>query len=163
MNTRWNYEKSRTDARNELSTFSGRYYLDTPGNGPTPCYVADPQIRIQGWGANLRTNPIEIENSLKCLGRENILTKPQYCKITTFGKQTMPPSHQLVYPTCDSFLTTEQSRAILPAWLFKEIPQNRYSFLPINPQVNVCKPFQNNLSTRILEKDYFTTQKVHCL
>jgi len=29
----------------------------------------------------------------------------------------------------------------------------------LNPQVNVAIPFQNNLSTRILEKDYFTPKR----
>jgi hypothetical protein len=30
-----------------------------------------------------------------------------------------------------------------------------WAILPLNPQENTCKPFQNNLNTRLLEKDYF--------
>ena len=33
----------------------------------------------------------------------------------------------------------------------------RYDILFLNPQENVCIPFQNNLNTKLLEKDYFTS------
>ena len=33
-----------------------------------------------------------------------------------------------------------------------------WAILPLNPQENTCKPFQNNLNTRILEKDYFVAE-----
>jgi hypothetical protein len=59
-------------------------------------------------------------------------------------------------------LTTNQSRATLPAWLFRDLPQNDFYYLPLNPQENVCFPFQTNLSTRILEKDYFVP-KIECI
>ena len=32
------------------------------------------------------------------------------------------------------------------------------NILPLNPQENVCFPFQNNLSTRIVEKDIFVAK-----
>ena len=34
---------------------------------------------------------------------------------------------------------------------------NGYYHLPLNPQENTCLPFLNNLSTRILEKDYYSS------
>ena len=36
------------------STGTGRYMLNTPGPGCNLCFYTDPQIRLQGWGANLR-------------------------------------------------------------------------------------------------------------
>jgi hypothetical protein len=52
---------------------------------------------------------------------------------------------------------TDQSRATHPAWTFRDKQQMRYDILFLNPQENVCLPFENNLNTTLLEKDYFTT------
>jgi hypothetical protein len=49
----------------------------------------------------------------------------------------------------------EQPRATDPAWTARDLEQSHFSYLHLNPQENVCIPFQNNLSTRILEKDYW--------
>ena len=51
--TRFNYDDSRTKKKLQESTGPGRYSLNMPGNGPTPCFFNDPQIRVQKWGANL--------------------------------------------------------------------------------------------------------------
>ena len=40
-----------------------------------------------------------------------------------------------------------------------DLEQNNFEYPPLNPQVNVCVPFQSNLNTRILEKDYFTPKR----
>ena len=47
----------------------------------------------------------------------------------------------------------------MPAWKIREKKQFRYDYLPRNPQENIFVPFQNNLNTRILEKDYYTKNK----
>jgi hypothetical protein len=49
----------------------------------------------------------------------------------------------------------------MPAWTARDLEQVDWYFLPLNPQENTCFPFENNLSTRILEKDYYV-EKVHC-
>ena len=49
-----------------------------------------------------------------------------------------------------------------PAWWYRDLEQNHNYILPLNPQENTCIPFQNNLNTRILEKDYFVA-KVPCV
>jgi hypothetical protein len=56
------------------------------------------------------------------------------------------------YPTCTPFV--EQPRATNPAWTARDLEQSHFSYLPMNPQEHVCRPFQNNLSTRILQKTY---------
>jgi hypothetical protein len=50
---------------------------------------------------------------------------------------------------------TDQSRATHPAWILRDTTQHRPDYPLFNPQEHVAIPFQNNLSTRILEKDYF--------
>ena len=74
--------------------------------------------------------------------------------------QHATPSQQQAYPTCNPF--TEQSRATHPAWELRDLEQVAWETLPLDPQENTCIPFQNNLSTRILEKDHFVAE-VPCL
>ena len=61
------------------------------------------------------------------------------------------------YPQCDA-LTTDQSRVTNPAWMYKDLEQVDWYYLPKDPQENVLLPFQNNISTRVLEKDYFVRE-----
>ena len=150
-NTRFNYDPCRTIKKLQQSTDPGRYILNVPGNGDKPCYIEDPQIIIQKWGANLRTNCINLESELMGINRRQMgrdcLGKDEYTK-------HIVPSSQIQYPTCNN-LYTEQSRAIMPAWTARDLEQVDWYVLPLNPQENTCMPFINNLNTRILEKDYF--------
>jgi hypothetical protein len=152
--TRFKYDDCRTKKSLQQATDPGRWILNVPGNGDKPCYMEDPQIIPQKWGANLRTNSINLESDLRGVNRylnKDCLGKNEYQKYNV-------PNQAIQYPTC-SQLTTEQSRATNPAWWYRDLPQNDWSYPPLNPQVNVSFPFQNNLSTRILEKDYFTPKR----
>ncbi len=130
------------------STDVGRYILNVPGNGDKPCYMEDPYIRLQGWGGNLRTNSVELENNLRGLNMP--LSRDCVNYKTSAAKVNDAP---IQYPTCTPFV--EQPRATNPAWTARDLEQSHFYYLPLNPQENVCIPFQNNLSTRILEKDYW--------
>jgi hypothetical protein len=149
--TRFNYDESRTKKKLQQSTDPGRWILNVPGNGDKPCYISDPQIISQKWGANLRTNTIQLESELFGIGPNKQYNRDYLANINNPSVTTEP----IEYPTCDN-LYTEQSRAIMPAWTARDLEQSNLYYLPLNPQENVCIPFQNNLSTRILEKDYFT-------
>jgi hypothetical protein len=152
--TRFKYDESRTKKSLQQQTDPGRWILDVPGNGSRPCYIEDPQIIIQKWGANLRTNTINLESDLlgvnrslsrDCLGKDNYLNYNV-------------PNEAISYPNCPQVFT-DQSRATNPAWLYRDLEQVDWYYPPLNPQENTCLPFQNNLSTRILEKDYFTPKR----
>jgi len=108
----------------------------------------DPQIRMQQWGGNLRTNAMNLESDLMGLTRP--LTRD--CDKNNFQKQAVS-SDKMVYPECNPL--TDESRVTNPAWWYRDLEQNHRYILPLNPQENTCIPFQNNLSTRILEKDHF--------
>jgi len=148
-NTRFFYDPCRTKKHLQQATGPGRYMLNVPGNGADPCYIEDPQIIIQKWGANLRTNTINLESDLMGVNRKvsrDCLGKDNYQSYNV-------PNSPIEYPTCNN-LFTEQSRAIMPAWTARDLEQVDWYILPLNPQENTCFPFQNNLNTRILEKDY---------
>jgi hypothetical protein len=152
--TRFFYDDCRTKKQLQQSTDPGRWVLNVPGNGSTPCYIEDPQIIIQKWGANLRTNTINLESDLLGVNRvanRDCLGKNNYEKYNV-------PNESIQYPSCNS-LTTEQSRATNPAWWYREVEQVDWYYPQLNPQENVSLQFQNNLSTRILEKDYFTPKR----
>jgi hypothetical protein len=147
-NTRFNYDTCRTIKKLQESTDPSRYILDTPGPGVLPPFMLDPQIIPQKWGANMYSNSTQLESEL--LGVNRILTRCDISKKKDYNIQSQP----IQYPISSECIT-ESSRLVLPAFLFRSIPQNRTEYLPSNPQENVCMPFENNLSTRILEKDYF--------
>jgi hypothetical protein len=152
--TRFKYDDCRTKKELQQSTDPGRWILNVPGNGDNPCYMEDPQIIPQKWGGNLRTNTINLESDLRGVNRHlnrDCLGKYEYNKYNV-------PNQAIQYPT-SSILTTEQSRATNPAWWYRDLEQTDWQYPPLNPQANVCIPFQSNLSTRILEKDYFTPKR----
>jgi hypothetical protein len=153
-NTRFKYDDARTMKSLQQSTDPGKWILNVPGNGSNPCYMEDPQIIIQKWGGNLRTNTINLESELRGVNRHisrDCLGKDNYQNYNV-------KSEAIQYPTCNN-LFTDQSRATNPAWWYRDLEQVDWYSLPLNPQVNTCLPFQNNLSTRILEKDYFTPKR----
>lgn len=152
--TRFKYDDCRTKKALQQATDPGRWILNVPGNGDRPCYIEDPQIIIQKWGANLRTNTINLESDLRGVNRKasrDCLGKDTY-------QQYNVSNQAIEYPSCNNTFT-EQSRATNPAWWYRDLEQTDWSYPPLNPQANTCLPFQNNLSTRILEKDYFTPKR----
>ena len=148
--TRLKYDDCKTIYNLYQATDPGKYILDVPGNGPAPCYIEDPYIRIQQWGANLRTNTINLESDLMGVNRQ--LTKND-CLQDTYQKYNVP-NNAIEYPNC-TVQFTQQPRATEPAWMVRDQQIDNWDYLPLDPQINTCLPFQNNISTRILEKDYF--------
>lgn len=149
--TRFHDDDARIIKQLQQQTDQQRWYLDVPGNGSKPCFILDPQIIPQKWGGNLWTHSIDIQSSL--LGIDKQLTRDCINK-DKFKRQTVYAS-PIDYPVCDTFLTTEQSRTIMPAWTARDLQQNHAYLLPNNPQQHTEMPFQNYTSTRILEKDNF--------
>ena len=150
--TRFKYDDCRTIKSLQQSTDPGRWILDVPGNGTEPCYIEDPQIRIQKWGANLRSNTVNLESDLFCINRQ--IGKNDCLEYQKYNV----PNKKIEYPSCN-FQFTEQSRTIAPAWMVRDMEQVDWYYPPLDPQINTCLPFHNNLSTRILEKDYFVPNK----
>ena len=153
--TRFHDDPCRVKKQLQEATGPGRYMINKPGWGDKPCFMEDPYMRMAQWGANLQTNTINLESDL--LGLTRPFTKD--CESNNF-KTAEVKSSPISYPVCNPF--TEQSRVTNPAWWYRDLEQDHKYILPLNPQENTCKPFQNNLNTRILEKDNFIT-KVPCV
>lgn len=148
--TRFHDDPARIKKQLEESTFTGRYRLDTPGNGLDLPFFEDPQLRLQGWGANFRNNNVNLESDL--LG----LTRPMnrdLVDINDYKINSVPTSHQL-YRSSQPFV--EESRASHPAWMFRDLEHSRWETPFLNPLNGLEKGFHENIQTRILEKDLFT-------
>lgn len=125
--------------------------IDTPGPGANLPFALDPQIIPQKWGANLWTNSVDIQSSL--LGIDKRINRD--CLDQKIYKRQDVYVQPIQYPVCESFLTTEQSRVIMPAWTARDLQQNHAYILPNNPQAHTEMGFSNNVSSRIFEKDNF--------
>jgi hypothetical protein len=145
--TRFKYDECRTKKYLQQATGPGRWVLNVPGNGEHPHFPADPFIRIQGWGGNLRTNPVDLESELRGVNRTLSRDEHSYEKYQVSSK---PINYNV-----SNDLTTEQSRTTNPAWWYRDLEQGHWQYPQLNPQEKTCIPFQQNLNTRILEKDYF--------
>jgi len=147
--TRYNYDDLRTKKILQESTGLCRYMLNVPGQGNNPCYMEDPHIRMEKWGANLMKNSINLESDLRGLTRKinrDLIGVNEHASKPSQSKQPK-------YPVSE--VSTDQSRATHPAWMMKDLEQSNWNYLHDNPQEHVNIPFNNNLSTRILEKDHF--------
>jgi len=148
--TRYNYDKCRTKKFLQQSTDPGRYVLNTPGWGNKPLLFNDPQIRHMGWSANLQSvsngHPIDIESQLKNVDKK-LQRYGRHYKVAKPLKTTPLPV------STNSKPITFQSRVTHPGFLYRDLQQDHSIPLHLNPQENVCLTFQNNLNTRILEKD----------
>ncbi len=148
--TRFHDDPCRKIKQLQQSTGVGRYHLSVPGNGDSPAFMSDPHIIAQKWGGNLWTNTIDLESSL--LGVDNRSIRD--CLGDNAPRKREVQTAPVQYPVSAS-LTVEQPRAIAPAWTLRGADQTAWQYPLFNPQENVCFRFQNNLSTRVLEKDYF--------
>ena len=147
--TRFHDDPNRIKKQSEESSFVGRYMLNMPGQGTDLPFFEDPHIRLQGWGANLRNNTVNLESDLKGmtrpLNRDNV-------NANNYKQQSNEP-WSVSYKKAQPFV--QETRASHPAWMYKDLEQTRWDSPYLNPSHGLEKGFQENLLTRNLEKDNF--------
>ena len=146
--TRFHDDPARIAKGLEQSTFAGRYLLDTPGPGASLPYMADPQLRIQKWGANMVSDSTNLESELFCLGRRLTHDYDRTYQQDSLHRGTMP-----TYAINTDHVL--ESRASHPAWTFRDLEHSRWETPFLNPVAHLDKEFQDNISTRIVVKDSF--------
>ena len=139
--TRYYDDPDRVMKKLQQSTDIGMYHINQPGNGDAPPFIEDPSIILQGWGANLCHNRVDIENEL----RGNRIMNRDTIACT---KYTPEKKH---YPTNKKEITSS-SRAVCPVWTARDVEQSHWWNLQTNPQNTALVPFTHNVSTRILEQ-----------
>ena len=108
------------------SIYAGGLFINIRTRCRFTPYLEDPQIRLQKWGGNLRTNTISLENDLRGLTRK--LNKDEIHNDYTIKA---PVSSSVNYKNVDPFI--EESRATHPAWMYKDLEQSRWEHPLINP------------------------------
>jgi hypothetical protein len=147
--TRFHDDPARIRKTLEESTYAEGYYLNTPGMGVNMPLQSDPQIRLQGWGANLCTNAIHVESDFRGLTRR--LNKDLVEENNYFKHQA--ESDMFIYDTAHPMI--DESRATHPAWMYRDVEHKRWEHPWINPQDNFERVFPWNVQTRILERDNY--------
>jgi hypothetical protein len=157
--TRFHDDPARIKKQVEESSFSGKYYLNVAGPGNYVPFFEDPQFRLQKFGTNIRTNTINLESDLLGLTRKinhNFLDSKTYEDFAVSSRKVDFPVKQPI---------VEESRASHPAWMYRDLEQSNWSYPQLNPQFargsyqqgsfGLPREFNENISTRILEKDYY--------
>ena len=160
--TRFYDDPCRIQKYLEETTNIGNYSINVPGNGLRPTLLNDPHINMQKWGANLSQNKTDLESELHCLYRKlnkDTISENNYVDYLNNNSLYNQNSYSV-----NSNEITGQSRATHPSWIYREINNfnnvpnnvpNNFNYLHLNPQENICIPFHNNISSRILQKDYY--------
>ena len=152
--TRFHDDPDRIRKQLQQSTDVGRYVLNVPGQGDKPMYAEDPYLRAQLWAGNIMTNSVDIETELRGLSRTLSRDTPDNFHHAIRASQATRANEMIACPTRGGG-AVEQTRATHPAWMLRDIEQDNWKMLHFDPQEHVFRPFNNNLSTRILEKDNF--------
>ena len=127
-------------------TAQGCYGLKVPGNGTRPSYVSDPHIRLQQWGANLRTGCMNIDGTMRGLGLP--LTRDCTNRIAA-----VPVGNAIEYGTSSNW--TDESRATHPAWLYRTVDRDRSEYPFVDPQYNAESRIWHATSSRDMARDKF--------
>jgi len=159
--TRFHDDPCRIQKYLEETTNVGNYGINVPGSGDSPLFINDPYLRMEKWGANLSQNKTELESDLMGITRKlnrDSLKENNYLNYN-YNKGLYNRNN---YPIKEDEIT-HQSRATHPAWTVREIDSintpnvpNNFKYLFLDPQENVCMTFHNNISSRIVEKDYYS-------
>ena len=147
--TRFHDDPHRIKKQIDESSFTGRYMLNTPGPGSDMPFVEDTQIRVQKWGANLHTNSINLESDLKGLTRK--YNRDRHSE-NVYSNHSVKTTQQK-YNSQSPFV--EESRSSNPAWVYRDLEQNRWENPILNPLNGIEFKLNSNIQTRILEKDNF--------
>ncbi len=127
------------------------YMLNVPGNGTHPDYIVDPQIRLQGFGANLSVNVVDINSKL--LGVNNQLSRD--CHVpNTRDPNFNADFKKLTFPSITHAIT-DQPRTTMPAWELRGVDRTNWDFPLRNEQDHVETQFVTNIDSRQDEKDTF--------
>jgi hypothetical protein len=147
--------KGRLIKEAEISTFPGRYHLDTPGNGTQLPYYEDPHMRIQTSSGIIGTSgTVDWESELRGITRP--LAKGDIYDYRQSKTPTMAPIRPYRQPISD------ETRATLPAWTFREKEQDRWETPFLNPLEKAFIPFETNMNVRRRECDQLNDSQGVC-
>ena len=150
--TRFSNDPARIAKNAAISTFAGRYQLNVPGNGLDVPYINDPHIRLTKWGANHRTNMVDIQSDLYGLTRpynRDIIGLNSHYDYAVASERSMN------YSTVGEI--TDESRAMAPAWIYREMDSERF----ITGDMTASYPLMMNPLDRVDYHNYLNSYGGH--
>ena len=144
-------DNNKTKLNVERANDSLSYMLNVTGNGTHPEFIADPQIRLQGFAANISRNIVDINSML--LGVNKQLDRD--CSIQNTRDNNFNDTYKLHNFPVNTSAITDQPRTINPAWQIRDLEQNNWNYLHTNPQQTTEIQFENNIDARMAEKDIY--------
>jgi hypothetical protein len=158
--------------RHELSQTigPGEYQLAKP-YPCNPCFVNDPHIRMQRFGASLSKNTSLIDIDSEMIGINRKFSKcPELnyiptCVTNQYGGANpggyISKSNGAVnidcnvvhFPEVNCFEPVEDTRLSNPPSTLRGTGVNRWEWLCRNPQERIHMPFDNNINNRLVVKD----------
>jgi hypothetical protein len=136
----------------EMSSYTSRYHLCTPGPGIDAPIPDDVHVGLQSWAGNWAGNRIDLESDLhgqtRRINRDRLGT-------SEYTSYAIPIQSAVTYRRENPFV--EETRASHPAWMYRGIEIPRWEEPWINPQSlgAIEKPFRDNISTKTLDRDSF--------
>lgn len=146
------YDGCKTEDDLRVTTGPGRYQMDAPNKYCDACYVTEPTTRQQKWGASLNSQYIktDVESDLLNINRPGSRIA---CNQYEPKKNAINQSATVAPKEC-SFPQTF-TRLVDPPCTGRSSGWNRWEWLCDNPQENVMIPFDNQVTTRLQQKDQF--------
>ncbi len=152
--TRFNDDSVRIKKKLQEMTGASQYQLNAPGPGVETPFFEDPQLRLQRWGANLRSNTTNLESDLIGISRKNTKHTVEY-------GTTSPGTSTTNYGSRAAFI--DETRASNPAWTIRDLEHTRWMQIANTPvpalaggiagtPTPVNTPFLANESTRLMQK-----------
>jgi len=152
--TRLYNDKNKIIMDNKFDYDSCNYILNVPGNGLRPSFIKDPYVRMQKFGGNISSNIIDVNSNLIGLDRKigRDCTQNEYNN-NIYSAYNFPEIKETI---------TRQPRAENPAWELRDQEKNHWDYPLKDPQNHIESPFDNNVSSRILEKDNYMSKLMAC-
>ena len=148
--TRISNDKIRIQKQVQQSTDVGRHVMNVPGNGLDIPFIEDPHVRMQDWGANRVNDIIGVENSLLNIDRP-LMRDAKECSSCYYSKPDMSKRNY----ASESF-DIMNSHISQPAWNLRGAEYTEPMGYPMESNdAHINMPFNNNLGTRMHEKDSF--------
>jgi len=150
--TRFHDDPARIIKKNIETSSINDYIFNVPGNtmGIQSHYYEDPQLRLQKIGGQQYNNMIQVETMLR---NSHVKLNRDHVRLNNYKRNSMnvsPMKTKVIEKTI-----TSESRTTHPVFEYREKQSHRPNILLEDPQRNIFIPFQNNLDTNILEKDYY--------
>ena len=144
-------EPERIKKELQQMTDIGRYQLAAPGPGSNVGFNEDPHIRLQKWGANLRTNTINTESDLLGLTRSH---NKDCVDLNEYRKMEVN-NERLNYGIIEA--STEESRSINPAWTLLDQVNERWEYVHHDPVAYISHSpvHYGGMSSRIEQKNNY--------